>query len=49
MSVQDEFYKLMLEMAEQCKAMGLDLEMPPNSLKTHGAVFTLDVLIEDRC
>ena len=40
MSVNDEFYKLMLEMAEQFKAMGLELEMPPNSIKTHGAEYT---------
>ena len=35
MSVNDDFYKLMLEMGEQFKAMGLELEMPPNSIKTH--------------
>lgn len=40
MSVNDDLYKLMLEMGEQFKKMGLELEMPPNSIKTHGAVYT---------
>ncbi|MCL9683238.1 PaaI family thioesterase [Legionella maioricensis] len=40
MSVNDDFYKLMLEMGEQFKAMGLELEMPPNSIKTHNTEYT---------
>lgn len=40
MSVNDDLYKLMLEMGEQFKAMGMELEMPPNSIKTHGTVYT---------
>ena len=40
MSVNEEFYKLMLEMAEQAKVSGLELDMPPNSIKTHKTVYT---------
>jgi uncharacterized protein (TIGR00369 family) len=40
MSVNEEFYKLIQEMAEQFKANGLELDMPPNSMKTHGTVYT---------
>ena len=40
MSVNDEVYKLIQDMAEQFKATGLELDLPPNSLKTHGTVYT---------
>ncbi|BCA94054.1 hypothetical protein TUM19329_04150 [Legionella antarctica] len=46
MSINDDFYKLMLEMGEHFKAMGLELEMPPNSINPHGTVDTYQAMRE---
>ena len=40
LSVNDEFQKLMKEMSEQFNSLGFEVDIPPNSMKTHAANYT---------